>query len=122
MKIFLAVLVLVGLACLYQSGEPARRRAAAADQAAATRAAVGYQLIFVEFTDPQDLLTKLRNVRTGQNIELRDVGKHLRTPIGIPCSDKEAIERYLAGRNAELGVLNAAIRAELKRINMDPEL
>ena len=120
MKMFLAVLLLVGLVCLYQSGEPARLRTAAAEQRVATRAAVGYERIVVECDGPDDLLNKLRNVRTGQMIEIRDIGKHLPTPIGIACSDKAGIARYLADRNAELGQLNAAISAELKRINMEP--
>jgi hypothetical protein len=113
MRIILTMMVLVGLACLYQSGKPARERAASREANRST-------LAIVRFTDGPDLLRQLKQVKAGQSLQLIDVGTHVSTPVEIPCGDKEALARFRNSAYAEYAQLNAALQAEFSRIRQDP--
>lgn len=85
--------------------------------------------LVIEFTGPEDLLAKLREVETGRKIELRekDVQSTRYVNTGISCNDEAAKAAYLEKRKKEmeqrqkeLDELNKQINAELKRIQQTP--
>ena len=92
----------------------------------------GSDTLVIEFTGPEELLTKLRAVETGRKIELRekkDPNEKPPEPIntGISCNDQAAKAAYMEKmrkemeeQQKELDELNKQINAELKRIQQTP--
>ncbi len=77
--------------------------------------------VVIEYTDDKDLLTKLREVKTGRKVELRDKGQGPRyVDTGISCNDEAAKAAYMEKFKKETEELNDAINTELKRIQQIP--
>jgi hypothetical protein len=100
-----------------------RQNAAAAQSSKAVEQSqqMADDVLVVEFSDMSDLLAKLRRIRTGQQIDIRQVGPDP-APIstGIPCSDKAAIAAYMEKVNREADWLSRNVALEIKRINRIP--
>ena len=75
------------------------------------------KVLVIEFNDENDLLLKLRSVKTGQQIDMRQIGGTRVVNTGIACSDKEALAKFHAQESARVAQISKDINLELQRIN-----
>jgi hypothetical protein len=75
------------------------------------------KVVFIEYTDENDLLSKLRTVKAGQQLNLRDISSSAPVNTGLYCSDKAAIANLEAQDKARLAQINRQLKAEFDRIN-----
>ena len=73
------------------------------------------KVLVIEFNDENDLLLKLRSVKTAQQIDMRYIGGK-RVVTGIACSDKEALAKFHAQESARVAPIIKDINLELQRI------
>jgi hypothetical protein len=75
----------------------------------------------IEFSDMTDLLIKLRRVRAGQDIDIRQVGPDIIvTATGIRCGDTAAMAAFMEKVSKEHEFLSREIQREINRINRMP--
>jgi hypothetical protein len=122
---FLAIVLLAGFLAFHCSpaGNRARlgmqQKAAAQAKEAQNQPPVGVQVI--EFSDMTDLLIKLRRVRAGQDIDIRQVGPDIIvTATGIRCGDTAAMAAFMEKVSKEHEFLSREIQREINRINRMP--
>jgi hypothetical protein len=77
--------------------------------------------LLITYSDPNDLLSQLRNVKAGQKFDLRCTGPaRVTESSNVQCSDKAAVAALIERKNREVAELNQALQAEFKRIQQVP--
>ncbi len=72
--------------------------------------------VVVEYTDQQDLLAKLKEVKTGKKVDLRPMSYTKTVDTGIACNDEAGKAAYLERKKREEEQVKNDIAVELDRI------
>jgi len=72
--------------------------------------------VVVEYTDQEDLLAKLKAVKTGKKVDLRPMSYTKTVDTGIACNDEAGKAAYLERKKREEEQTKNDIDAELNRI------
>jgi hypothetical protein len=118
MNKFIVFVIIVGVFITY------KRNVGRTSPASTSIKASGYTpsggVVVIEYTDPDDLLAKLRKVKVGQKLDLREVGSKAPVSTGLYCNDKVGIANFMAQEDARLARLNRELEIEFARINKVP--